>query len=175
MEGALAVVSYPKFSPLDQSWIESFRKANDFYYKMISAHLTIVFPVFNWLKEEFIDEIRKQVFHCQAYRITIRCAIRNNDLTSDFWHVLLVPDAGFSETVKLHDKLYSGKLAPEERLDLDFVPHIGIANSKDPSSCRKMVHEVNSQQILIQGVVEKLDIIEIRDGRAQTLEILELA
>jgi hypothetical protein len=87
------------------------------------------------------------------------CAIRNNDLTSDYWHVLLVPDKGFSEILKLHDKLYSGKFRELERLDLDFIPHMGIANSKDPKECKRMMDEINARNNDVEGRIELLGVV----------------
>lgn len=132
MDDFLAVVSYPKIKPSDYEWINEYRKKNDYTYDLIDLHWSFVFPVFDYDEKEFIGEVKLQAKDFKAIDFQVKCAIRNNDLTSDYWHVLLAPDKGFSDIVKLHDKLYSGKLKDLERLDLDFIPHMGIANSKDP-------------------------------------------
>lgn len=164
MEGALTVVSYPDFPSHDHNWIESFREAHDAYFTLIPAHLTLVFPVFNWERKEFIRDINRQVRGSGPYQLKIKCAIRNNDLTSDLWHVLLVPDEGFSETVKLHDRLYGKKFTQKKKLNLDFIPHIAIGNSKDPLICKQLINKVNSMNININTNIKKLNIIKIKNN-----------
>jgi hypothetical protein len=41
---------------------------------------------------------------------------------------------------------------------------MGIANSKDPKECKRMVDEVNAMEIDIQGTIKQLDIVEHLDG-----------
>jgi 2'-5' RNA ligase len=170
----LAVVNYPKIKASDHQWIDDFRKLNDDYYDLMDTHFTFVFPTFNVEKEKFIDEVKKQAEGIQKFNFRIKCAIRNNDRVLECFHVLLVPDQGFSEIVKLHDKLYSGLFKPYERLDLDFIPHMGIANSKDPKECKRMVDEVNAMEIDVFGTIDQLDIIEYKDKRISTIEGVKL-
>ena len=171
----LAVVNYPHLGEHDQKFIDFYRKANDVYYDLIPAHFSFVFPVFDMEKKEFMAEVRKQATGFPTIEYKLRCAIRNNDRTSDYWHVLLVPDQGFSEIVKLHSKLYSGLFKPYERLDLDFIPHMGIANSKDPKECKRMVDEVNAMEIDIRGTIEQLDIVEHVDGVISSVDAVRLS
>ena len=81
---------------------------------------------------------------------------------------------GFSEIVKLQGKLHSGLLFPSQRLDLDFIPHIAIGNSKDPKECKKMVDEINSMDINICGILNQLEIIQLKDNKISTLDIVKL-
>lgn len=66
---------------------------------------------------------------------------------------------GYSRIVKLHDKLYSEKLKSNLRLDIDFVPHIGIGNSKDKFSCKKMVDQWNEKEFSISGKITHLTVV----------------
>ena len=177
MEDFIGVGSYPILNKKDYNWINEYRKKNDDYYDLIDAHFSFVFPTFNIGISDFIAEIKKQVKGIHKIEFQIKCAIMNNDRSDDFreyWHVLLAPDKGFSDIVKLHDKLYSGILAPTQRLDLDFIPHMGIGNSTDPKECKRMVDEVNSMDINISGVINRLDIIQFKDDKISTLEKVEL-
>ena len=76
--------------------------------------------------------------------------------------------------VKLHDKLYSGLLAPKQRLDLDFIPHMGIGNTKDPEECKKLVDEVNELNIHFPGEITTLDVLEYKNNQFKTLEQIDL-
>ena len=177
MKNFLAVGSYPKLEQKDYNWIKNYRKENDIYYDLIDAHFTLVFPTFNIEITDFITEIKKQAKGLHTFDFQIKCAIMNNDRSDEFreyWHVFLTPDKGFSDIVKLHDKLYSGLLAPTQRLDLDFIPHIGIGNSTDPKECKRMVDDVNAKDINICGTIKSLDIIQYKNNKISTVEILDL-
>jgi len=169
MDDFLAVVNYPSLEDYDYTWIKSYRKKNDAYASLINVHFSFVFPIYDMAPDAFIAEIKKQSAGCRAISFAIRSAIRNNDRTNDYWHVLLVPDEGFSAVVRLHDRLYSGLLASYERLDLDFIPHMGIGNSKDPKVCKKMVSEVNAKELEICGWINDLDIIQMKNGQISTI------
>lgn len=174
MNDFLAVVAYPNISEKDKAWIDAYRKENDVYYNLIGAHFTFVFPIENYGIDLLTREVKIQSENQKPINFSIRCATRNNDLTSDLWHVLLVPDKGFSDVVRLHDKLYSGTLADYERLDLDFIPHIGIANSPDPKKCKRMVDEINAQYKEIMGIIDTLDLVEYKNGSLQTFHQIQL-
>lgn len=172
MDDFIAVVSYPKIKASDYKWIDEYRKAHDYTYDLIDLHLSFVFPVFDFDEKEFIEEIKLQSKGSSCIDFRVKCAIRNNDLTSDYWHVLLAPDRGFSEVVKLHDKLYSGILKELERLDLDFIPHMGIANSKDPKECKRMMDEINARNIDVEGRIEQLEVVRFGGGEIGTVEVI---
>ncbi len=174
MPDFLAVVSYPDFNEMGYPWIEEYRRLNDDFYPLLAPHFSFVFPVFDMDDTDFIEEIKTRAEGFGKIDYRIKCAIRNNDLTSDYWHVLLVPDEGFSKVVKLHDTLYAGKLKKYERLDLDFIPHVGIANSTDPKECKRMVDEVNGMDINIRGTINRLDIIQNKGHEISTIEVVEL-
>ena len=170
----LAVAAYPKLSENDKSWIEGYRKEHDAYYDLVPAHFSFVFPDFNNKKDDFIKEVILKSKGVRKIDFNIRSAIRNNDRTNEYWHVLLVPDVGFSEVVKLHGLLYSGLFKKQERLDLDFIPHIAIANSTIPEECKQMVNEVNAMNIDISGTIDKLDIIQYRNKKISTIDVVNL-
>jgi hypothetical protein len=174
MDDFLAVVNYPSLEKNDYDWIEAYRKKNDDYASLIDVHFSLVFPIHDISPALFISEIRKQAAGCRPISFVVRAAIRSNDLTTDYWHVLLVPDEGFGAVVRLHDRLYSGSLASHERLDLDFIPHMGIGNSKDPKRCKRMVSEVNANELAIRGWINDLDIIQMKNGQISTLHRIPL-
>jgi hypothetical protein len=170
----LAAACYPELQDSDYQFIQDFRRKNDAYYELTGPHIPFVFPDLKTEVDDFINEVRIQAEGQRKIDFKLKCAIRNNDRTSDFWHVLLVPDEGFSEMVKLHDMLYSGLFKPIERLDLDFVPHMGIANSTDPNECRSMIHEINAMDIDISGTIDQLDIIQYKDNRISKISTITL-
>jgi 2'-5' RNA ligase len=167
----LLVVSYPIISSSHFAWIQDIRKQYDqLNFKAIDPHFTLVFPVANIEQETFIHHVKQSIENVQSFEFVIRCAIICDDAFRKHTHVFLVPDEGYSRIVKLHDRLYTGVLAEELRLDLAFTPHIGIANSRDARSCKQLADNLNQQQFEIYGKVNKLDLLWDKNNRVGTIE-----
>ncbi|SDG40232.1 2'-5' RNA ligase [Fontibacillus panacisegetis] len=172
---AYLVLAYPKLSKEDYTWIQEFRKLHDEqYYEVVEPHFTIVFPTFGKSIDDFIKEVEKQSRDFISFDFTIRCAVINKDSFSDDWHVFLTPDQGHSNVVKLHDKLYSDFLLDTLFLELQFVPHIGVANSKDKWKCKKLVDEFNDSNKIINGRVESIDIVSFEDNKVDHIKKISL-
>ena len=161
---ALAVCAYPVLSNKDYLGIQNFRKENDDYYPIIEPHFSFVFPLEEIEKDEFIEEIEQKSDGFEKIYFEIRCATVNKDANLDIYHLLLVPDKGYSNIVKLHDMLYSDKLFNHLRLDIDFVPHMGIANSKDKYKVKKWADKWNAKDFLIAGSIESLMVVDYTDN-----------
>jgi len=171
----MVVLAYPKFSDSDYEWIQNYRRVNDLlYYDIVDPHFTFVFPTYSLSKDNFIDEITGKCKNEKSIPFVIRSAVLNKDSFIDTYHELLVPDKGHSSIIKLHDKLYSGKLFPELRLDIDFIPHIGIGNSKDPIICKSNVDQINKLNIEIKGIIDDLDIATYENNKVETVEKVNL-
>jgi 2'-5' RNA ligase len=137
--------------------------------------LALVFAIHDIKEAEFTDEARKQVAGVKAFSFEINVATINLDNSGEYYHEFLVPDAGYSNVVKLHDKLYTDKFANHLRYDIDFIPHIGIGNSNDVKESKIRVDELNAQDISIKGEVNSIDVIEYRDDSIRTIEKFKLA
>jgi len=169
------VLAFPELSNKDFQLIQEFRKDHDaLYYSVVDPHFTIVFPITGIEEKDFISEIRKQSQGIQPFDFTIRCATINKNAFNDYFHIFLVPDEGYSQMVKLHDRLYSNMLFPHLHLHLDFIPHIGIASSKDKYECKRLSDEWNQSDLLIEGKISRLTIIEYHDDTVAPLEEIEL-
>ncbi len=172
---AYLAVAYPKLSESDFNWIQGYRKENDpRYFNIVNPHFTLVFAIGDIEKEVFLEEIRKQVAKIKKFNFELKVATINLDDSKEYHHEFLVPDKGYSNIVKLHDSLYSGLLSKYLRLDLDFIPHIGIGNSDDGLISKKRIDELNARGVDISGVVDTIDIIEYKDGTVTTLETVQL-
>lgn len=168
-------IAYPKIKSADFELIQQYRKQKDeLYFDIVDPHFTLVFPVFNINEKDFLKEIKKQTETFRSFEFTIRCATISKDAFSNYYHVFLVPDEGYSKVVKLHDKLYSGGLKNQLRLDIDFVPHIGVGNSLDKDECKWMVDEWNAKDFEIKGVVNEISIIEYSHLNLKELEKITL-
>jgi 2'-5' RNA ligase len=175
MAKSLLVINYPTISAEDFDWIQQIREQHDpLYWSVVAPHFTVVFPVFNLEEKAFIHHVAQVAKEIEAFDFVLRCAVLGDDAFSDFTHVFLVPDEGYSKIVKLHDRLYTGILANELRLDIPFVPHIGIANSLNAQACKDLVDDLNARAFEIKGRVEKLDIIWYENDEVITINQVSL-
>ena len=124
--------------------------------------------------DDFIKEVVKQAHTLDKFDFKIKCATINQDDSKTFYHEFLVPDQGYSDIVKLHDKLYSGKFFDNLRFDIDYIPHIGIGNSKDVLVCKKNVDSLNSKNLLIDGSIQGLDIVKFENNTITSIKKIEL-
>ncbi len=173
---ALIVLAYPEIKKSDYERIQEFRKRNDeLYYHVVEPHFALVFPIRKgWEAKPFISEIVKQVQGVRPFEFCLRCAVLNKDSFNDNYHTFLVPDEGYSKIVKLHDKLYAGKLFPQRALFANFVPHMGIGNSKDPLKCIEMAESWNKEEFAITGRISMLDVANYENDTVQTIQRISL-
>jgi 2'-5' RNA ligase len=165
------VVDYPRIAAADFEWIQEYRKRNDpRYFQLIDPHFTLVFPVADVPAEHFCRDVRTRASGTELIAFEIKVATINRDLTGSYYHEFLVPDAGYAALVKLHDRLYSGVLAPHLRLDIDFIPHIAIGNTEDPFVAKRNVDALNARGVQITGTIDALDILEYDGGRIRPLD-----
>jgi hypothetical protein len=158
---ALGVLAYPSVSNDDYNRIQAFRKTNDeLYYQLVDPHFAFVFPTESLEEQEFIEEIKEKAKGFASFDFELKCACVNKDSIIDYFHLLLVPDIGHSHIVKLHDILYSDRLFNELRLDIDFIPHVGIANSKDRFKVKNWADQWNANPFSIKGQINMLTVIK---------------
>jgi hypothetical protein len=176
---ALLALSYPTISENHWKWIQAIRAQHDPNYSMVAPHFTLIFPTFNRERAPFRDHLRRQLQGQRAISFTLRCALVVKDDFNDNTHTFLVPDEGFSDLVKLHDKLYGGFLADQLRLDIAYIPHITITTSHDAHLCKRIADEINQQgingqELAIPGVIGIIEIVQLANKIVTTLEQLSL-
>lgn len=171
---ALVVVSYPNISLDDLSLIQSVRAEHDRYYRVIAPHFTFVFPVYGIEQSAFVEHVKRQAEGVRKIPFVVRCAMVVMESGAAITHVFLVPDEGYSDIVKLHDRLYRSMLAPELRLDIAFIPHIGVGNATDPQACKDLADDLNQREPAIRGTVDSLDVASYEGDGVTTIERIEL-
>lgn len=172
---AYTAIAYPEMSDTDYWRIQQYRRENDeWLFTVVEPHITFIFPVFEMPENDFTTEVEELCSNIHPIDFVFRCAIINKDSFSDYYHALLAPDEGFSRIVKAHDKLYSRNLKPYHRMDIDFIPHMGIGNSKDKKKCKQMVDEWNSNDFSIAGVVSRLSIVKYENDSVKNIKDIRL-
>lgn len=172
---AYLVVVYPKLEQSDFDFIQNYREQNDpRYFSVVEPHITLVFAITDIDKDSFVSEVKNKITGIKPFNFVMNVATINQNDDGKYYHEFLVPDTGYSNIVKLHDKLYSGLFAPHLRFDIDFIPHIGIGNSDEAQISKQRIDELNANGVSINGRVESVDVIEFVDGKVTTVEKYEL-
>ncbi len=172
---ALLVLAYPEIEKKDFSLIQSFReKYDERYFSIVNPHFTIVFPVFNTDINTFIPHVSSVAKKFNEFYFVLRCAQIVKDFFSDYTDVFLIPEEGYRIFVKLHDALYTGPLEKDLRLDIPFIPHIGIANNLDPLKCKSLADELNAKNLEIVGAISKLDIVSFENNMVTPITKIKL-
>ncbi len=172
---AYLVLAYPELTSNDFDLIQNYRRNNDeLFFKVIEPHFTIVFPVLDIPQDEFIREVKDKSNGLTKFDFVIRCATINKDAFKDYYHTFLVPDEGYSRIVRLHDKFYSGKFKDNLQLGIDFIPHIGIGNSRDKFLSKKMADEWNKKDFSISGTISCLTIVKYDNSIVTNIEDIKI-
>lgn len=169
------VIAYPILSRADHDWIQAYRRENDARsFDVVDPHFTLVFPVAEWVPGSFVAESRRRAHGSRRFEFVLKAATISKDDSGASFHEFLVPDQGNSELIRLHDRLYSGAFAPHLRLDLDFVPHVGIGHADTAGEAKARVDALNEEGVDIRGRVEALDVIEYDGASVRTIERIDL-
>lgn len=173
---AFAVVNYPRLSEADFDWIQSIRQEHDrLYFDVIDPHFPLVFPTDGVPEQTLLEHVGRHADEALAFDIVLRCAILGDPDFQDHAHAFLVPDEGFSNVVRLHDRLYTGPIAEFLRLDLPFIPHVGVASAPRPEDCKAIVDELNAERFELQGRVDTLDVVAYDGENVRTIEQFSLS
>ncbi len=172
---ALAVVNFPSISSDDFTWIQDIRRQHDkLYFDVIDPHIPFVFPTDLLAEAALAEHVRGVVQSVAPFKVVFRCVVVGDPDFQDHAHVFLMPDEGFSDIVHLHDQLYTGPLRTELRLDLPFMPHVGIANARAVEDCKNLVDALNDGRIEVFGKVEDLEIVSLENLEVSRLERIVL-
>jgi 2'-5' RNA ligase len=165
---SLLALCYPKLPRQDQRFIADFRDQYDLAYRdVVGPHFTMVFQVLDVPEPEFSAHLARVASGFSPIRFVCRYAMLHNDHSSDDYYVFLVPDGGFGAISLLHDRLYTGCLSSKLRLDIPYVPHIGIATLKNAQRCKELADELNDRPLAIEGQLDTISVVEY-NGKAVT-------
>jgi 2'-5' RNA ligase len=173
----LLCLAYPQLSQADTKLIRDFRLKHDQkYVDVVDAHWTMIFPgsCEGISQDDLQSHISGIALQSDPINITCRYALVYDDNESDDYYIFLVPDEGFSAISLLHDKLYDDFMRPALRLDIPYVPHIGIATSKDKDHLYNLAKEWNSKQFEIKSTIDELTLCSYNGKRVTNLQSFSL-
>jgi 2'-5' RNA ligase len=157
----LEVVATPAFEKADLDWLVRRREA--LAKSLGPPHFTVVFPGSTLEPAAFAAEIKSRAAGVKRIRFHLRCALVVPDTQVVAFHVFLVPDEGFAAIVRLHDRLYAGKLAACLAPEISYLPHITVASTHDVAEARAIAAKLNAGEMSIAGRIDALD-VHRRDG-----------
>ncbi len=155
----LLCLAYPRLSDVDAKLISNFRREHDKkYVDVVDAHWTMIFPGSSeGIEQDDLEGHIGAISEDSApVDFTCRYALVYDDDGCDDYYIFLVPDEGFSGISLLHDRLYSDFMRAKLRLDIPYVPHIGIATSKDREELHELATEWNCKGHEISGTIDEL-------------------
>jgi len=167
----LYTLCYPSLTEADRLFIDEFRREHDIPFRdVVAPHFTMVFGFGDLPIAAYCEHVAK-VAHSQiAIDFSIRYAMLGDDASNGNFYVFLVPDEGYSGISKLHDKLYEGPLAPALRLDIPYIPHIGIATIPDAVRVKGLCDELNATGINIQGKINAITVSSYDGSKITDIE-----
>lgn len=162
----LVIVSRLDIGPADRKWVEGIRRDHDPHHAIIDAHFTHVFPFAYSPTTEVISHAETIAASTDVISFQLSRAAAVRDAVAPRALVFLLPTEGESEIRRLHDRLYSGVLAPMLRADIPFVPHVTVAAFDRIDEAERMASEL--EPFRTAGKLTAMELLEF-DGSTVTL------
>ncbi|PLW67953.1 hypothetical protein C0039_15065 [Pseudohalioglobus lutimaris] len=170
----LYTLCYPTLSDKDHEFIRSFRREHDLPFRdVVDHHFTVVFGISDFPEDTYSEHVRTILQDQKSIDFVCRYAALGDDSDSDDFYVFLTPDEGLSDICRLHDKLYSGKLKQFHRIEIPYIPHIGIATMPDARRIQFLCDELNASSFSIGGTLESATICAYDGTQVVDLERIE--
>ena len=165
---SFVVIAYPKIDRNDYDWIQGIRKENDpIMFDVVKPHVTFVFPTNKLDAASLTRHVEDHISGCKSFPVVFDATKVVEDNSKTYTHLFLTPSVGFDNINKLHDLLYLDDMASELRLDIPFIPHLGIGTNKDKSSMEKLAKSLAKSGKSIAGTIDELTLCEY-DGKKVT-------
>ena len=117
-----AIVIFPEFAPVQRQAIDKMRAAYDPLAAAIDPHITLVFPFEASLtRNGLLKHMKMAVAPIQQFEIELRGITGQHDE----WLFLNIK-RGNDQIIALHDRLYTGMLAPYLNPRYTYAPHLTV-------------------------------------------------
>jgi len=152
-----AIVIFPENADLGE--VERLRQRFDPLASAIPAHITLVFP---FELELSTDELRTHVQHtigeCRAFPVRLTTITGHEDE-----YLFLGVAAGRDRIVDLHDRLYTGPLAPHLSHAHTYAPHMTVGRLPDRPAFLAALGETGNTTLAIDADVRTVSACRLDD------------
>jgi hypothetical protein len=167
----LFTLCYPSLTGADRLFIDEYRREHDIPFRdVVAPHFTMVFGCRDVPIAAYRAHVADVANSQTAINFSLRYAMLGNDDSNSNYYVFLVPDEGYSGISRLHDSLYQGPLASALRLDIPYIPHIGIATVPDAVRVKALCDQLNLKGVNIQGQINAITVSSYDGSKITDLE-----
>jgi 2'-5' RNA ligase len=159
----LYTVVFPALGEEDACFIAGIRASHDRQVSVLGPHFTLLFGCDAVDEATYIDHVRTIAASTPAFSFT--CFETEPDADEGRGVVYLVPDLGRPELTALHDRLYTGPMAPYLRTDRHFVAHMTIGHAATFDAAARLCDELDAEGINIAGSIDALVVGCVEQGR----------
>ena len=173
---SFVVIAYPKIDRKDYDWIQGIRKENDpMMFDVVRPHITFIFPTNKLDAASLTSHVEDHLTGFRSFAVIFDATKVVEDDSKTFTHLFLVPSVGFDNINKLHDQLYVDGMASELRLDIPFVPHLGIGTNPDEGAMEELAKSIAQGGKSIAGTIDELVVAEYDGKKVTDLKTINLA
>jgi len=166
---SLVVLARPDWRPADRAWLVSLRDRHGgaYFDPGLGPHITLVFPVEEPEKGHggIVSHVRTVAAETAAFDTAWRVVMPVRDSFSGDTFLYLCPDEGSSTLIRLHDRLYTGPLADELRLDLPYIPHVTLGRFSSARIAKALADDLNAGEPELRVRVETVELLRLPDGK----------
>jgi 2'-5' RNA ligase len=159
----LYTVAFPTLGDEDARFIAGIRAARDRQAGVLGPHFTLLFGCDALDETSYIDHVRAIAAATPAFAFTCFEAAPDDDAGRGYAYLL--PDLGRTELTTLHDRLYTGPMAPHLRRDRHFVAHMTIGHAAGFDAAALLCDELNAGGINVAGSIDALVVGCVEQGR----------
>ena len=159
----LYTVAFPTLNEADARFVAGIRARHDRQSHMLGPHFTLLFACDAVDEPTYLEHVRAIAATTAAFTFDARDAEPDSD--ADRGYAYLVPTRGRGEITWLHDRLYTGPMAPHWRKDRHFVAHITVGHCADFAAAQRLCDDLNADGFDISGTVDALVVGCVEDGR----------
>ena len=155
-----ALVHYPA---VETQRIDALRRKYDPQVDLIAPHITLMFPLPSSMGESTLVSHLEHVLNgCRPFPIHIQGLEESAD-----HYLFLVLQEGRAEVIHLHDRIYTGILAPYLRTDLPYVPHVTLGSFGEAELCSQARRDAERDSLNYQCVLDRLHLVMINEDRSR--------
>lgn len=163
MERRYAVIAEPELAALDRDWIEALRRVHDpVGQARVGPHVTLVFAAAFADPAPLLGATRREAARTKPFRVALDRVLLLEDAAGGFV-VCLGVSRGRPALVRLHDRLYTGALAPHLRADIAFEPHLTLGRRRRADAAERLAARIAAAEPDIRASVASMLLVELGD------------